>query len=212
MKDATTSTAGHIWDTLSRIDVSDHTEKKGKLTYLSWAWAWQELMARFPDTVYDFTDRHFDDGTMEVTCHMAITVGAETVTRMMWLPVMDNRNNPIQNPDAFQINTAKMRCLTKCISMYGLGSYIYAGEDLPQAVIEERAAEAEKPVTKAQVKLLKEAVEHSGRSLVKLMSYYDVDKLEKLTFAQFEQALHACEREIAKQAQLENIDVEAGLS
>ena len=49
----------------------------------------------------------------------------------MWLPVMDHRNNAVANPNAFQINTAKMRCLTKGLSMHGLGAYIYAGEDLP---------------------------------------------------------------------------------
>ena len=50
------------------------------------------------------------------------------------LPVMDNRNRAIQNPDAFAVNTAIMRCLVKCVAMHGgLGLYIYAGEDLPEA-------------------------------------------------------------------------------
>jgi hypothetical protein len=37
-----------IWDTLSKVDVSNHVEKKGNLTYLSWAWAWGVLDGALP--------------------------------------------------------------------------------------------------------------------------------------------------------------------
>jgi hypothetical protein len=49
----------------------------------------------------------------------------------MQLPVMDHRNRPIVEPDAFQLNTAMQRALVKAIALHGLGLYIYAGEDLP---------------------------------------------------------------------------------
>jgi hypothetical protein len=117
------------WETLSKINVNDHTEKKGNLTYLSWAWAWQKLMENYPDSVYQFepNEYHPDDS---VTVHCTLTV--DGITRPMWLPVMDNRNNAISKPTSRQISDTKMRCLVKAISMFGLGSYIYAGEDLPQ--------------------------------------------------------------------------------
>lgn len=127
-----------VWQTLSAINVNNNTQKKGNLTYLSWAWAWSTLMEYFPESVYGFNDRTLSDGTMEVTCTLIISEGEESVVREMWLPVMDYRNKAIANPDAFQVNTAKMRCLTKCISMMGLGMYIYAGEDLPDQAAEER--------------------------------------------------------------------------
>ncbi len=127
-----------VWQTLSAINVNNNTQKKGNLTYLSWAWAWSTLMDYFPESVYGFNDRTLPDGTMEVTCTLIISEGEESVVREMWLPVMDYRNKAIANPDAFQINTAKMRCLAKCISMMGLGMYIYAGEDLPDQAAEER--------------------------------------------------------------------------
>ena len=127
-----------VWQTLSAINVNNNTQKKGNLTYLSWAWAWSTLMDYFPESVYGFNDRTLPDGTMEVTCTLIISEGEESVVREMWLPVMDYRNKAIANPDAFQVNTAKMRCLTKCISMMGLGMYIYAGEDLPDQAAEER--------------------------------------------------------------------------
>ena len=53
------------------------------------------------------------------------------------LPVLDHRNKPIQNPDSFAVNTSIMRCLAKCIALHGLGLYIYAGEDLPEAEVDE---------------------------------------------------------------------------
>ena len=33
-----------VWQTLSAINVNGKTEKKNGLTYLSWAWAWAELL------------------------------------------------------------------------------------------------------------------------------------------------------------------------
>ena len=123
--------AKEIWEKLSVVDVSDHTEKKGKFTYLSWAWAWAEFSKHYPNCDYKLSDRILPDGTMEVGCKMKVFNEAEIVKRNMWLPVLNNSNKAIQNPNAFDINTAKMRCLVKCLAMYGLGHYIYAGEDIP---------------------------------------------------------------------------------
>lgn len=120
-----------IWDELSVIDVSAHIEKKGNLSYLSWAWAYGTLMKYYPHNSYSFSHETFPDGTMMVECMLTIQYGEEMAMRSMWLPVLDFKNKPIANPNAFQINSTRMRCLVKCISMFGLGHYIYAGEDLP---------------------------------------------------------------------------------
>ena len=124
-----------VWDTLSKVDVSDHTEKKMNLTYLSWAWAWGVLMEHYPEAKYSFyeDDNHvpfvtLPDGTCEVRCRVSIG----DLVREMWLPIMNHKNQPVINPNSFQVNTSKMRCLTKCLGMWGLGHYIYAGEDLPE--------------------------------------------------------------------------------
>lgn len=122
------ATAKEIWDTLSKIDVSAHVEKKGNLSYLSWAWAWGTLMNNFPQANYEILPTQTgNDGT--VMTWVSITI--DDVTRKMWLPAMDHRNNAIANPDMRKISDTQMRCLTKCIAMFGLGHYIYAGEDLP---------------------------------------------------------------------------------
>ena len=127
-----------IWETLSKIDCSEHTEDKGGLTYLSWAWCWQLLVENFPFAQYEFADNETHaDGSM--TVHCTVIIGA--CRRSMWLPVMDHRNRALVNPDSRSISDAKMRCLTKCIAMFGLGHYIYAGEDLPVSPQEENGDE-----------------------------------------------------------------------
>ena len=122
---------GAIWKTLSAVNVNDHVKKIGpaKLSYLSWAWAWGTLMEHYPEATYcvERDPLRMADGSMEVHC--SVYIGA--CIRDMWLPVMDNRHNSIMNPSSRQVSDAKMRCLTKCLAMFGLGHYIYAGEDLP---------------------------------------------------------------------------------
>lgn len=123
------SNFAEIWATLSKIDVNKHTEKKGGYTYLSWSWAWSTLMEHYPEAVYEFlSDVHNADGSMEV--RVKISIGEHS--RFMWLPVMDFKNQAMKNPDGMAINKARMRCLVKCIGIFGLGLYLYSGEDLPQ--------------------------------------------------------------------------------
>ena len=120
---------------LLKINVNDHTERKGNLTYLSWAWAWAEVLKIDPAAswvAHEWADRpamFLPDGSAMVK----VSVTVKNDTKLCVLPVMDNRNRAIQNPDAFAVNTAIMRCLAKAIAMHGLGLYIYAGEDLPEA-------------------------------------------------------------------------------
>ena len=121
-----------IWDELSVIDVNQHVEKKMNLSYLSWAWAYSTLMKYYPHNSYSFTQTVEADGSVTVECMLTIHQGEEMAMRSMWLPVMDNKNQAIANPSARQISDNKMRCLVKCIAMFGLGHYIYAGEDLPE--------------------------------------------------------------------------------
>lgn len=122
---------------LLKINVNEHTEKKGNLTYLSWAWAWAEVLKIDPLATWDL--HSFGDGAaaqpfMKVGKTALVFVGVKIngINRHCQLPVMDHRNKAIPDPDAFQVNTAIMRCLAKAIAMHGLGLYIYAGEDLPE--------------------------------------------------------------------------------
>lgn len=118
-----------IWETLHKADIKPLIENKGNnLSYISWAKAWSKLMEHFPSAVFSVLEpKKFDDGTVEVWCEVNI----EGYNRVMWLPVMDYRNNPIPNPNARQVSDTRMRCLVKCLAMFGLGIQLYSGEDLP---------------------------------------------------------------------------------
>jgi hypothetical protein len=117
---------------LLKLNVNDHTEKKANLTYLSWAWAWAEALKADSKATFKvemFGDKCFMDINGTAMVWVTVTMFDKPMTCQ--LPVMDHRNKAIVNPDAFQVNTAIMRCMTKALSLHGLGLYIYAGEDLP---------------------------------------------------------------------------------
>lgn len=125
---ATAVSEKSAFERLAAINVGPHTEKKNGLTYLSWAWAWDQLLRQDPTASYEYLEpKSFGGDTWMVYC----AVTAFGVTRTAHLPVMDHRNKAIANPDAFAINTAMQRALVKAIALHGLGLYIYAGEDLP---------------------------------------------------------------------------------
>ena len=111
------------------IDVSPFMKKKGKLNYISWAVATDLLLQQDPRATWEFPQaKAFPDGTMMVYCNL-FALGKKI---RMHLPVLSGNNQPIANPNAFQVNTAMMRCLTKAISCTGIGLLqLYGNEDLP---------------------------------------------------------------------------------
>lgn len=164
------------------INVNSHTEKKNGLTYLSWAWAVDQLLRVDPHAFWTYDDPKMFGETMMVFC----TVHALSKSMTAQLPVMDHRNRPIPNPDAFQVNTAMQRCLAKAIALHGLGLYIYAGEDLPY--------EEEKP--KIEAKASVEQIQACKERLLKADSveglraiYAELSDSEKAIFKEFCQAL-----------------------
>ena len=122
---------------LRATNVNAQTEKKGNLTYLSWTWAVDELLQADETATWDFPEPKYYGETMMVFCN--VTAFGKTIK--MQLPVMDNRNNAIANPDSRKISDATMRCLAKCIACFGIGLYIYAGSDLPQIDAEQYTEE-----------------------------------------------------------------------
>lgn len=126
------------FNTLRIVNVNEHIEKKNGLSYLSWAYAVDELLQRDPTATWEYRFGTDPTTTLPVpfvdiggTAMVFCTVHAFGVSRTAQLPVIDHRNKPIANPDSFQINTSMQRCLAKAIALHGLGLYIYAGEDLP---------------------------------------------------------------------------------
>lgn len=130
---------------LRKINVAEYVEKKNGLSYLSWAWAVDQLLQRDPAATWDYRwAGEVPFVRINDTAMVFCTVRAFGVERTAQLPVMDHRNKPIPNPDSFAVNTAMQRCLAKAISLHGIGLYIYAGEDLPDGYEPEPDTEAEK--------------------------------------------------------------------
>lgn len=134
---------------LNAINVSDKTEKKNGMTYLSWAWAWGELKKLHPDatyTVYENKDGwlYHTDGR---TCWVKTGVTVNGIENIEYLPVMDFRNNsiPADKVTSYDVNKAVQRSLTKAVARHGLGLYIYAGEDLPEGEEKPQERPTEKP-------------------------------------------------------------------
>lgn len=143
-----------------------------ELTYLSWPFAWAEIKKRFPDAQYEIEKFEglpyvYDPQTGYM---VYTTVTIEGITHEMWLPVMDGANNAMKaEPYTYSvkeykygkwtgnyvdktvsaatmmdINKTMMRCLVKNLAMFGLGLYIYAGEDLPITEEDEKKAKPKK--------------------------------------------------------------------
>ena len=142
-----------VFETLFEINVNDHIEKKKDLTYLSWPYAWAEVKKKYPSAIYKihlFGEKQLPYVFDENTGYMVFTsVTIEDLTHTMWLPVMDSANKamkskpynydtkfkkdiPVEAATMFDVNKTIMRCLVKNLAMFGLGLYIYSGEDLPE--------------------------------------------------------------------------------
>ena len=156
-----------VFERLSAINVNEHVEKKDNLTYLSWAWAWSETKRACPDATYKILETEYDEA-LGFMCHTTVTIEGETLE--MWLPVMDGKNKSMKKQaftystkygdkqvDAattFDINKTLMRCLVKNLAMFGLGIYIYAGEDLPEGESVARAESTKKATPKEESDLI----------------------------------------------------------
>ena len=155
---------------LNNINVNAHTEKKNNLTYLSWAWAWQEVKTKHPSATYTIYENnegwnYFTDGR---TAWVKTGVTINDIEHIEYLPVMDFRNKsiPLENITSFDVNKTIQRSLTKAVARHGLGLYIYAGEDLPEedktskSEFEKDATAQKTAQTKVLNKAFKEGTEY----------------------------------------------------
>ena len=146
-----------MFNALSNLDLSDKCEKRESLTYLSWANAWSEFKSAYPSATYRILKNenglpYFSDPDLGIMVFTEVIV--DDVIHQMWLPVMDGKNKAmklqpytysvwdsykksfvektVQAASMFDINKTLMRCLVKNLAMFGLGLYIFQGDDLPE--------------------------------------------------------------------------------
>lgn len=189
---------GNYFEELNSIDVSSKTEKKGNLTYLSWAWAWAELKKKHPNAEYkiyenaDGWNYHTDGKTAWVKT--GVTVNG--IEHIEYLPIMDFRNNsiPLDKVTSTDVNKTIQRSLTKAVARHGLGLYVYAGEDLPEDARsdEEKAfdkkveKDSKSTISKADQEILKKVVESKGFKVEDVFN----KPISQLTGAEYVEALN----------------------
>lgn len=180
------------------IVVSDHTEKKNGLTYLPWSWAWTEVLKIDADATWEVVEYSTEERTVmpvmylrDGTAMVKVNVTILGKTKCCVLPIMNHKNQAIENPNAFQINTGIMRCLAKAIAMFGLGLYIYSGEDLPEEV-EKKVIIPASPKTE-DLGLSLEIIAELEEMAVMIKEYATTNAVEALKFIN-EAALEGEER------------------
>lgn len=195
----------NYFDELYSLNVNENVEKKNGLTYLSWSWAIAEVLKKYPDMTYEILrfENNLPYTYDENTGYMVFTkVTIEGITREMWLPVMDGSNKAMLNHEytyqvkdyktgevkdktvakatMFDINKTIMRCLTKNLAMFGLGLYIYAGEDLPEE-------EATRKVTEEQISKIEKLVKTDD--IPAMLTYYKIKKIEDMLYTDAEELI-----------------------
>jgi hypothetical protein len=222
------SPAGNYFATLSAINVSEHIERKGNFSYISWPYAVSQLRLADPTATWDV--RRFD-GLPYLACEagvfveVAVTVQGITLSQIH--PVLDARNRPLTTPTSFDINTSIQRALVKAIALHGLGLYIYAGEDLPQAQSPEAANDpvhmapqrpaavtvtpsavaaksispptrpAMAKITKGQQAQIHKLAVEVGISLDRVLSYFGVRALSEIEATDFHRVVRSLENKRA---------------
>lgn len=185
----------NYFEILNSINVSDKTEKKGNLTYLSWAWAWGELKKRYPNATYKIYENEmgWNYHTDGKTAWVKTGVTVEGIENIEYLPVMDFKNNsiPVEKVTSTDVNKTIQRSLTKAVARHGLGLYIYAGEDLPEAEREEEEAKikqkAMEKLNKTELSAVRKAITNNGYNEPKICEFFKIEKLEDMTVGQLRQ-------------------------
>ena len=124
----------NITDFIEQKKVEGESKKTGKkysyvLDYISWAYAQKLAMSHDPD--FDWFPIETEKGSLNHDGMVLITMTFLGKTKKHYFPILDGGNRAITNPNAFDINTAQMRGMTKLFSMMsGFGLSLYTGEDI----------------------------------------------------------------------------------
>ncbi len=196
--EAPLSVPAQVWGKLSRIDVQDYIETKGQgnfqASYLSWSNAWAFLMRAYPESHYNVVlPEPFADGSQMVVVSVAVIEGENTLQRNMSLPVMDHKFQPVQKPNARQVSDASMRCLVKCLALFGLGLDLWADTDGPVGVVDD-------PLTDDQSDLIYTYLDKSGADMDRFLKWAGAESVELITQSRFKSAKAFLERKIKQKA------------
>lgn len=195
-------TTENYFSKLAQIDCSEHVEKKGRFSYLSWAWAVKKLREVDPTATWEV--KRFDGAPyLKTDCgyFVEVEVTVQGLPLSQIHPILNNQNKPIAEPNSFDINTSIQRCLVKAIALHGLGLYIYAGEDLPEV--------QEEMITAQQVGAIKLNIKKLATlrkvDEVTIKGHLSIKEVVELTLKQAEKEVaEAKEKETAEEVEQTN--------
>ncbi|MES5869226.1 DUF1071 domain-containing protein [Bacillus cereus group sp. RP32] len=203
-------TTENYFSKLAQIDCTEHVEKKGRFSYLSWAWAVKKLREVDPTATWEV--KRFDGVPyLKTDCgyFVEVEVTVQGIPLSQIHPILNNQNKPIAEPNSFDINTSIQRCLVKAIALHGLGLYIYAGEDLPE-VQEEMITAQQVGAIKLNIKKLA-TLRKVDEETIK--GHLSIKEVAELTLKQAEEVLKKstkwvkqAEKEIAEAKEKETIE------
>ena len=183
---------------LNAISVSDHIEKKGNFSYLSWPYAVAQLRLADPAATWEvkrFAGLPYLQTELGFFVEVSVTVQAVTLSQIH--PVLDAKNRPIELPNAFDINTSIQRALVKAIALHGLGLYVYAGEDLPAVdavTIQQPDVIAAGTITPEQIAKVTSLLAETGQSLQRVLAFFRVNSLAEIKVADFPRVIATLEK------------------
>ena len=144
-----------MFNALHSADLSEETEKKANLTYISWSQAWKVFKIFYPSATYKiFTNPNTGLPVFESEMGLMVhtSVQADGIEYEDWLPVMDYNNRAmksvpytiqvydkqskqyiekrIEAATTFDCNSAIQRSMVRAIARHGLGLYIYNGSNV----------------------------------------------------------------------------------
>lgn len=205
-----------IFKKLYETNVNEHVEKKGEFSYLSWPYAVAQLRLADPNASWEVKrfadDLPYQKTELGVFVEVAVTVQGVTLSQIH--PVLDGKNKPLLEPSAFEINTSLQRCLVKAVALHGLGLYIYAGEDLPQAENQSDATRTvttlkpSQPVRQGEVVFLTDKqlgyinklVAETKTDVQQLLTFFGFDSLENIPKAEVNRVIRVLENNRQKEA------------
>lgn len=199
-----------VFKKLYETNVNEHIEKKGNFSYLSWPYAIAQLRLADPTASWE-VKRFADDLPYQKTdlgVFVEVSVTVQGITLSQIHPVLDAKNRPLMEPSAFDINTSIQRCLVKAVALHGLGLYIYAGEDLPQA---ENNGEDTKPLvsvkasrpstisdvallTDRQLGYINKLVAETKSDVPQLLTFFNFESLESIPKSEVNRVIRVLEQ------------------
>lgn len=198
-----------VYEVLSKVDTKDIQEKKNGLTYLSWAYALDEIYKRYPEAEVEV--RHWDgkpyleDENLGYWVEVAITI--EGIKREAHLPCMDYRNKaiPVGMATFMDINKTIQRAIAKACALHGLSLNLYAGSDIPLGIEEGEADMKERLAQKADMQMKKkvsaELIDDVKKKVLlgkckednvdsaKMCALYKVGSIDEMTMSKFKNAM-----------------------